>query len=132
MFTSVNYAAAPIPVVDKGLARGCQISHVPLDVVGEHAQKDVGPHPILQSMVDRADLQIDRFQGAKRPLHLGEPLVAAHHFGGVHPLRGKRRANDIRPVEGCFRREIQGYAAAGRRNKPWQWDSQRNIQAVIL
>ena len=68
----------------------------------------------------------------RNALHLGEPLVAAHHFGGVHPLRGKRRANDMQPVEGGFRREIPGYAAAGRRNKPRQWESQRNIQAVIF
>ena len=81
-----------------------RLAHVPLGVVGERAQEDVCPHPILQPVVDRADLQIDRFHGAKRPLHLGEPLVAAHHFGGVHSLRGKRCANDIQPVEGGFRR----------------------------
>src|ERR1017187_7909156 len=33
-----------------------RLAHVPLDIVGEHAQEDVCSHPALQMMVDGADV----------------------------------------------------------------------------
>ena len=50
-------------------------SHVPLHVIGEHAEEDVGFHPVGQSVVDGADVEIDGFQCPKGPLHHGESLV---------------------------------------------------------
>jgi hypothetical protein len=55
--------------------------HVPLHIAGEHAQEDVDAHAILQPMVDRADLQIHRFERAEGVLDLCEGLVAAHDLG---------------------------------------------------
>jgi len=57
--------------------RGETGTHMPLDVIGQHAQEDVGAHALLQPMVDRPDVQIDGLQATKRALHLGERLVGA-------------------------------------------------------
>jgi hypothetical protein len=37
-------------------------AHVPVDVIGEHAEEDVGAHAVGQPVVDRPDLQVDRLQ----------------------------------------------------------------------
>ena len=39
-------------------------AHVPLDVVGEHAQEDVCAHAIGGAVVDRTHLQVDRLERA--------------------------------------------------------------------
>jgi hypothetical protein len=36
-----------------------RLAHVPLNIVGEHAQEDVRPHALLQTMMDGTDVQID-------------------------------------------------------------------------
>jgi hypothetical protein len=48
------------------------LAHVPLDVVGEHVQEDVGAHARLEPMVDRPDLQVHRLEGAKSAFHPAE------------------------------------------------------------
>ena len=48
------------------------LSHVPLDVVGEHAEENVASDAIGEMVVDRADLQVDGFQRAEGPLDLGQ------------------------------------------------------------
>ena len=63
------------------------LAHVPLDVVGEHAQEDMRAHPIGQTVVDRAHLQIDGLERTEGALDVGERLVVAHAVGGIH-LRG--------------------------------------------
>ena len=50
-------------VGEEELAPG--FAQVPLDVVGEHAQKEVGPDAIGQAVMNRADLEIHRLQGAE-------------------------------------------------------------------
>ena len=57
------------------------LDHVPLDVIGEHAQEDVRAHAALESVMDRTDLQIHGFQGTERPFDLGERFVTAHGLG---------------------------------------------------
>ena len=57
------------------------LAHVPLDVVGEHAQEDVRAHPIGGAVVDRAHLQVDRLERAERALDVGQRLVVAHAVG---------------------------------------------------
>jgi hypothetical protein len=44
------------------------LTHVPFQVVGQHAKKNMRPHPILQSVVDRPDIQIDGLDAAERTL----------------------------------------------------------------
>ena len=74
-----------IGVGEHQLAPG--LAHVPLDVVGEHAQEDVRAHPIGGAVVDRAHLQIDRLERAERALDVGQRLVVAHAVGRVHLRR---------------------------------------------
>ena len=59
-------------------------------------------HPIGEPVVNRPDLEIDRFQGTKRALDLGERFVAAHHLGAVHLLRGYRGTQDVDAIEQGF------------------------------
>ena len=35
------------------------LGHVPFDVVGEHAQEDVGAHPVGEAVMDGADADVD-------------------------------------------------------------------------
>ena len=61
---------------------GCEVvSHVPLDVVGEHAEEDVGADAVGASVVDRSDLEVDGFEGAEGALDAGEVLVGADGLG---------------------------------------------------
>jgi hypothetical protein len=48
-----------------------RLPHVPLDVIGEHAEKDVGTDPIDQVMIE-GDLEVDGLVAAKRLLDLAE------------------------------------------------------------
>ena len=57
------------------------LDHVPLDVIAQHAQEDMRTHSALESVMDRADLQVHGFQGTERTLDLGERLVTAHGLG---------------------------------------------------
>ena len=48
------------------------LPHMPLEVIGKHAEKDVGTHPIDQVMIDGADLEVDGLVAAKRLLDMAE------------------------------------------------------------
>ena len=79
-----------------------RFAHVPLDVVGEHAQQDVRAHPIGQMVVDGAHLQIDRLERAEGAFHIAQGLVAAHDISGRDDLGTKRRAQHVNAVERGF------------------------------
>ena len=49
--------------------------HVPTHVAGEHAEEDVGPHPVVEPVADGAHLQGELFHDPERLLELGEILV---------------------------------------------------------
>ncbi len=36
-----------------------RLAHVPFHTVGQHAQQDVGAHPLLKPMVNRTELEVD-------------------------------------------------------------------------
>ena len=57
------------------------LAHVPLDVVGEHAQEDVRAHAIGRAVMDGAHLQIDGFERAEGTLDAGQRLVVPHAVG---------------------------------------------------
>ena len=59
------------------------LAHMPLDVIGEHAEKDVGTDPIDQVMVDGADLEVNGLVAAKRPLDVAEVFLGTHRLLGV-------------------------------------------------
>jgi hypothetical protein len=58
------------------------LAHMPLQVIGEHAKKHVGPHAIDQPVIGRPDLEIDGLDAAEGALHQAEGFVAAHRGGG--------------------------------------------------
>ena len=62
--------------------RGEGASHVPLDVIGEHAEEDVGPHAPLEAVVDGTDLEVDALEASEGALHAAEALVGADHVPG--------------------------------------------------
>jgi hypothetical protein len=74
---------------------------VPLDVIGEHAEKDVGTDPIGQVMVDEADLEVDGLVASKRLLDVGQVFVGAHGLLGSISLH--IRVDDVDPIEGAPR-----------------------------
>jgi hypothetical protein len=43
---------------------------MPLDMIGEHAQEDVGAHPLGGPVADRADLKIDHLQASEGALDI--------------------------------------------------------------
>ena len=55
--------------------RGERLAHVPFQIVGQHAQHDMGAHPMAATMMDRPNLEIDGLEAAEGPLDLGELLV---------------------------------------------------------
>ncbi len=60
------------------------LDHVPLHVIGQHAEEDVRLDTAFGPMADRAHLQIDTFQCAECPLHFGQPLMVEHRLFGRH------------------------------------------------
>lgn len=60
-------------------------AQVPLNVVGEQAEEDMGAYPVFTAVVDRADAQIQALECAKGALDLGKVLVAAHAVLGGEP-----------------------------------------------
>jgi hypothetical protein len=60
---------------------------MPLDVIGEHAQRDVSTHARRRPMEDRSNVQTDGLDAANSPFHLGETLVGPHG-GAVVDGRG--------------------------------------------
>ena len=53
-----------------------RLAHVPLDVIGEHAQEDVATHPVGTVMVDGTNLEIDGLDAAESVLYGAEVFVA--------------------------------------------------------
>jgi hypothetical protein len=49
--------------------------HVPGNVIGQHAQEDMGAHALRQAMVDGPHLEVHGFDGAEGALHLGQAFV---------------------------------------------------------
>jgi len=47
-------------------------AHVMLDIIGEHAEQDVGADPAGGVVEDRTDFEIDGLQAAKGPFDLGQ------------------------------------------------------------
>src|SRR5437660_9255168 len=77
---------------------GATLTHVPFQVIGQHAEKDMRTHPIGQPVMHRPDLEIDRLDAAEGTLHQGEGFVAAHGRRVVERLGGQAGAYDIDAV----------------------------------
>src|SRR5215831_7750669 len=89
------------------------LAHVPFDVAGEHAQKDVGAHPRRQPVVDRAEVQIDGLQAAKGALDMGEVLVGADDTLGRQGFVRNAGTDDVKTIEPSLGRDARGVAGNG-------------------
>lgn len=78
----------------------CQrLAQVPDDVVGQHAQEDMRAHAAGQAVVDRADLESDRLEGAEGAFHTGQALVGEHRRFGIERRGGQTDAQHVEAVE---------------------------------
>ena len=78
------------------------LDHVPLDVVSEHAQKDMRAHASFPTMADGPHFEIERLQGAERPLDLAQALVAEHRVRSAQARGGDTGADHVQAIERCF------------------------------
>ena len=62
-------------------------AHLPDHVIGEHAEKDMRPHPAGETMVHGADLEVDGLERAEGALDPGEALVGEDRRTGIEILR---------------------------------------------
>ena len=99
-------------------------SHVPLDVVGEHAQEDVGCYPIGEVVVYGAHLEIDALVAAEGPLDAAEALVGADRFGGRECGFGDVGTDDVEAVEGGLLGDALAVALVPERRR---WECRRRL-----
>ena len=90
--------------------RGEVALHVPDDVVGEHAQEDVGADAVGPAMVDRTDVEVAGFDVAKAAFGVAEALVGEDEVGGCEAVRGKRAPDHVDTVERGLRGDRLGSA----------------------
>ncbi len=45
--------------------------HVPFDIISQHAQKHVRPHPVCEVVIDGTDLQVHALHTPERALDIG-------------------------------------------------------------
>ncbi len=64
------------------------------------------PDSVFAPVTNRPHLQVHALEGTKRPLDLGQQLVAAHGVVGVHPLLSKTGADHVDAVNGSFRSDL--------------------------
>ena len=79
--------------------RSERLAHVPLEIIGEHAEQHVSTHPIGQAVMDGSDFEIDRLDGTEGALGLAQALVGAHDIAGSERGFVEIGADDIEAVE---------------------------------
>ena len=100
--------------------RGEPGAHVILDMVGEHAQEDVGAHARRRPMEDWTQVDVDGLQGAECTFDQRETLVGTDRDGIVERLLRQAGAHDIDAGE---RRLTQRSPRScdGTRSSPRRW-----------
>jgi hypothetical protein len=72
---------------------------MPFDMVGEHAQEDVGAHPLCGPVADRPDFEIDGFDRSEGAFDAGQIFVGLDRFASVEVLGRDAGPDDIDAVE---------------------------------
>ena len=103
--------AIEIGVVEQ--ERGQRLAQMPFDIIGEHAQKDMGPHAIGIPVPNGADLEIDGLHGAERPLDPREIFVRLDRMRSAEILGRHGGPDDIDAIEPGFGRDLRGLAGKG-------------------
>src|SRR5215467_5520743 len=75
---------------------------MPDEVLGEHADEQVGFDPAGEVVVDRAQGEVVDFDVAPGAFQAGEVLVRDDDAGGVEGVGGEVGADDVDAVEGGF------------------------------
>jgi transposase len=94
--------------------RSERLAHVPLEIVGEHAQQHMGADPIGQAMVDRSDLEIDGLDRTEGTLGLAQALVDPHDIAGSQRGFVKIGADDVEAIEFALGLDGIGVACEGK------------------
>ena len=97
--------AGPFPVILLEQQRCEPPTHVPLQVIGQHAQEHVAAHMILGVDIDGPHPQVG-LGDPERPLHAGQALVGLDRGLGADGFRRKAGADDIDPVEAGLVRDL--------------------------
>jgi hypothetical protein len=87
-----------------------ELPHMPLDVIGQHARKDVSSNAVGKAMVDGADMQVDRFQTAKSALDARQALEAGHDLLAGQSFRFDTGTNDVDAVQTLFALDVGRFA----------------------
>ena len=59
------------------------LTHVQFDVVGEHAQQDMGTHPLRGAVMNGLDLEVHGLEASEGALDPAEALVGVHRPLGI-------------------------------------------------
>ena len=78
---------------------GESLSHMELDVIGEHAEEDVGTDARGQVVIDGADLEVYGFVAAEGAFDLAEAFVDADGLFWAEGMGGHIGADDIEAVD---------------------------------
>ena len=75
------------------------VAQMPLNMIGEHAEEDVGPYTVGGPMADGTDIEVDGLEASEGAFDPREILVGLNGFFGIK-LRGRHgRADHIDAVE---------------------------------
>ena len=75
---------------------------MPDEVAGEHADQHVGPDPVVEAVVDGAQVQVVDLDDAEVAFDVGEVLVGGDDPGGVELVGGHGGAEHVDAVQGGF------------------------------
>jgi len=79
------------------------LSHMPLDIVGQHAQKHVGSDSAVQAMVNRTNIEVHWLEAAERSFHDRQPFVRTNGLFCIHGLLASTGSDHIDAVQGGLR-----------------------------
>ncbi len=92
-----------VPQLGIGQGEGSPcLTHMPLDIIGKHADEQVTADPILQSMVNRTNPQMGGLERPEGPFHGTQRLVSANTVLGTHLLLGERGPDHVDAVQLLF------------------------------
>src|SRR5208283_391798 len=94
-------------VVEHG---GQALAHVPFEIIGEHAEEDVGTHAVFEPVVDRPDMEVDGLDRPDGVLDQTQGFVAFDGFAVVERGFGQAGAHGVEAVEGGLLGDLGGLA----------------------
>src|SRR5215475_6850801 len=72
-----------------------RLPHVPLHVVSQHTDQNVGTDAVLVPMTDRTHQEVEPFQAAKGLFHPRQIFIAAHRIRGRETFWGFTRPDHV-------------------------------------